>query len=225
MDQRSAKELLNYMLDVLQDESSAFAGLGEDFLTSQLHELNQNIARIEQRLNRTNEVGRSSPFLIVKNSDPGEYIYLEYWSTKGQSANNIAAGNKLTLYAGSDINKNEIYSISTSSGGKEKPKTEEKINLLKKTLLTRNRIVTIEDIKSTVKAELGYKARQIFVRKGFEAGSTPNTGFMRNIRVEIVPSEEADLNDNEWNRVCDELKYVLESCSSTHMPYQVITKQ
>ena len=48
-DSRNAMEYMNYLLELLRDESSAFAALGQDFVASQIKELNQNIAQLEQK--------------------------------------------------------------------------------------------------------------------------------------------------------------------------------
>ncbi|MCK5701335.1 MAG: type VI secretion system baseplate subunit TssF, partial [Cyclobacteriaceae bacterium] len=49
-DKRNAMEILNYLLELLRDESAAFSVLGTDMISSNLRELNQMIARLEQRL-------------------------------------------------------------------------------------------------------------------------------------------------------------------------------
>ncbi len=101
LDQRQAQEMLNYLLELLQDEGASFASMGEDFLSSQILELNQNIARLEQRVKKQSEFKSSNPYIVLNALSPGETLFIEYWSSQGQGANNIPSGNKVTLFSGS----------------------------------------------------------------------------------------------------------------------------
>ena len=47
---RNAAQILNYMVELLRDESAAFAIYGRDAITSDLRELNQNLNLISQKL-------------------------------------------------------------------------------------------------------------------------------------------------------------------------------
>ncbi len=84
LDQRQAREMLNYLLELLQDEGASFAAMGEDFLSSQILELNQNIARLEQRVKKQSEYKSSNPYIILNALSPGETLFIEYWSSQGQ---------------------------------------------------------------------------------------------------------------------------------------------
>ena len=134
-DSRNAKELLYYVLEVLRDESASFSALGEDFLTSIIRELNQNIARLEQKVNQDQASKSPSPYMIVKPKNAGENIYIEFWATNGEAANKIPSGSKLAAYSGSYLDKNDIFLITSTTGGKEKLSASEKVYTYKKTFL------------------------------------------------------------------------------------------
>ena len=76
LDQRQAQEMLNYLLELLQDEGASFAAMGEDFLSSQILELNQNIARLEQRVKKQSEFKSSNPYIVLNALSPGETLLL-----------------------------------------------------------------------------------------------------------------------------------------------------
>jgi hypothetical protein len=225
LDQRQAREILNHLLELLQDESASFAAMGEDFLNSQILEMNQNIARLEQRLKKQSENKSSNPYMVLNALAQGETVFIEYWSSQGENANNIPSGSKVTLFSGSYLDNNSTWLMTTTKGGQEKPRGEQKINLLRKSLLSRDRIVTLEDIKIACWEALGNKARNIRVKKIFDAGKTPSVGFIRTILIEIVPLEVGNSSDDEWINTCEELKVSLESRSTANWPYKIEVKR
>lgn len=225
LDQRQAQEFLNYLLELLQDESASFAAMGEDFLTSQIIELNQNIARLDQRLKKQSENKSPNPYMVLNALSPGETVFIEYWSTLGESANNIPSGSKISLFSGSYLDNNSSWLMVTTTGGREKPRGEQKINLLRKSLLSRDRIVTLEDIKIACWEALDAKARDIHVKKIFDIGKTPSVGFIRTILIEIIPQDTRTFVEEEWMNVCEELKISLESKSTANWPYKIVVKK
>jgi hypothetical protein len=225
MDQRQAQEILNYLVELLQDESVSFAAVGEDFLTSQIIELNQHIARLDQRLKRQSENRSSNPYMVLHAISPGETVFVEYWSTQGESANNIPSGSKVSVFTGSYLDNTSTYLMTTTAGGREKPRGETKINLLRKGLLSRDRIVTLEDIKIASWEAFTNKARDIRVRKIFDTAKTPSTGFIRTILIEIFPADTGTFIEDEWVTACDDLKNELESKSTANWPYKIIVKK
>ncbi len=225
LDQRQAQEMLNYLLELLQDEGASFAAMGEDFLSSQILELNQNIARLEQRVKKQSEYKSSNPYIILNALSPGETLFIEYWSSQGRSANNIPSGNKVTLFSGSYLDNNSTWLMTTTRGGQEKPGGEQKTNLLRKSLLSRDRIVTLEDIRAACWAAMTDKARDISIRKVFETGTVPSTGFIRTILIEIIPRDNHAIIEDEWTATCEDLRLTLESRSSANWPYKIVVKK
>jgi hypothetical protein len=225
LDQRQAQEILNYLVELLQDESASFAAMGEDFLNSQIIELNQNIARLDQRLKKQTENKSSNPYMVLNALSPGETVFIEYWSTQGESANNIPSGSKVLLFSGSYLDNNATYLMRTTTGGHEKPRGEQKINLLRKSLLSRDRIVTLEDIKIACWEALANKARDIQVKKIFDTGKTPSVGFIRTVLIEIFPQDTVKSVDEEWMNACEDLKISLVSKSTANWPYKIVVKK
>jgi hypothetical protein len=225
LDQRQAREMLSYLIELLQDEGASFASMGEDFLSSQILELNQNIARLEQRVKKQSEFKSSNPYIVLNALSPGETLFIEYWSTQGPGANNIPPGNKATLFSGSFLDNSGTWLMTMTTGGQEKPRGEQKANLLRNSLLSRGRIVTMEDIRATCRAAMSDKARDIQVKKVFESSTMPQTGFIRTIRVEIIPKDTQMVNDEEWRLACEDLRLTLESRSAANWPYKIVIKK
>jgi hypothetical protein len=225
LDQRRAREILNYLLELLQDEGASFAAMGEDFLNSQILEMNQNIARLEQRLKKQSDNKSSNPYMVLNALAQGETVFIEYWSSQGEGANNIPSGSKVTLFSGSYLDNNSTWLMTTTKGGQAKPRGEQKINLLRKSLLTRDRVVTLEDIKIACWEVLGNKARDIRVKKIFDTGKTPSIGFIRTVLIEIIPQDTRNSSDEEWIDMCEDLKITLKSRSTANWPYKIEVKK
>lgn len=221
-DGRNTKEVLNNLLGQLRDESASFSALGEDFLTSMIKEFNQVIARLESKIAQSRLQQTPVPYLVVKPLQSGENIFIEYWTCNGEKANQILAGSLLQPYSGVYVRQESIVMMATTHSGKEKMNENDKINHYKKSLLMRNRIVTLEDVRSALIAELGAQVSDIRISKSVMIGAAPGDGLMRCIKVELTPSEPVtSLSAEDWQQRCKQLQHFLMRHSATNIPYFV----
>ena len=221
-DTRTGREALRELLELLRDESSAFTAAGTDFVGSILRELDQNLARLEERLDRNRAAEQPVPYVLLRPQNVNDSVYLEYWSSHGEAANRLAAGSQLRIHDGHFLD--EVRLLTTTSGGRERPRPEERTHALRRNLLARNRLVTLADIKAACWAELGPQLAAVHVEKAFQTGATPTAGFVRCIRVVLTPAEPSRLSAPEWQRASQELHTVLSSQSALNMPYEVVVK-
>ncbi|HEX8504314.1 MAG TPA: hypothetical protein VF630_03015 [Hymenobacter sp.] len=221
-DTRTGREALRELLELLRDESRAFTAAGTDFIGSILRELDQNLARLEERLDRNRAAEQPVPYLLLRPLNVNDSVYLEYWSSNGEAANRLPAGSRLRIHDGHYID--EVRLLTTTSGGRERPRPEERTHALRRNLLARNRLVTLADIKAACWAELGPHLESVHIEKGFQTGTTPTAGFIRCIRVELTPSEPSRLSAPEWQRTAQELQTTLAGQSAMNLPYEVMVK-
>ena len=221
-DTRTGREALRELLELLRDESRAFTAAGTDFIGAILREIDQNLARLEERLDRTSVVEEPVPYLLLRPHDVNDSVYLEYWSSNGGAANRLAAGSPLRIYEGQYID--EVRLLSNTSGGRERPRPEERTHALRRNLLSRNRLVTLADIKAACWAELGTHLAAVQVEKGFQNGATPAAGFVRCIRVLLTPSVPTRLSAPEWQQAALELRMALAGQSAMNLPYEVVVR-
>ena len=222
-DSRTGREALRELLDLLRDESRAFAAAGTDFIGSILREIDQNLARLEERLDRNTEVEQPVPYLLLRPQDVNDSVYVEYWSSNGEAGNRLPAGSRLQLQDGPPLD--EVRLLTTTSGGRERPSAEERTHALRRNLLTRNRLVTQADITAACWAELGAHLAAVYVEKGFQNGATPTAGFVRCIRVSLTPKDPSHLTAPEWERAAQTLRVTLAGQSAMNLPYEVVVKQ
>jgi hypothetical protein len=221
-DTRTGREALRELLELLRDESRAFTAAGTDFIATILRELDQNLARLEERLDRQRAAEQPVPYLLLRPQNVNDSVYLEYWSSNGEAANRLAAGSRLRVQDGHYVD--EVRLLTTTSGGRERPRPEERTHALRRNLLARNRLVTLSDIKAACWAELGSHISAVEVEKGFQTGATPSAGFVRCIRIHLTPAKPSRLNAPEGQRAAQELQTTLTSQSAVNLPYEVLVK-
>jgi hypothetical protein len=224
-DERDAIEKIYELLEILRDEYASFASIGQDFLHSVLIKLKQNMSRLEQKLIDNAVVSGSVPYILAKTQQSNDIAYIDYWTSQGTTANKITSGTKVTVYNNADIKETDTFLLTATFGGKEKIGTNQKINVFKRTLLTRGRIVTHDDIKTSCFAELGEKLQDVVISKKVQAGRTPNAGFFRCIEVVLVPNTQHYYDATEWEHVCLLLQQTLSENSTGNIPFLVVVKK
>jgi hypothetical protein len=221
-DTRTGREALRELLELLRDESRAFTAAGTDFIGNILRELDQNMARLEERLDRRQAAEQPVPYVLLRPQNVNDSVYLEYWSSNGEGANRLAAGSRLRVHDGHYVD--EVRLLTTTSGGRERPRPEERTHALRRNLLARNRLVTLADIKAACWAELGAHLADVEVEKGFQTGATPAAGFVRCIRIHLTPLPASRLSAPEWQLAAQDLQTTLAGQSAMNLPYEVVVK-
>lgn len=219
-DTRTGREALRELLELMRDESQAFAAAGTDFISGVLRELDQNMARLEERLDRQRAAEQAVPYLLLRPKDVRDSVYLEYWSSSGAAANRLPAGSQLRVQDGFYVD--DVRLLTTTTGGRERPTPEERTYALRRNLLARNRLVTLADITAACWAELGRHLAAVQVEKGFQTGATPTAGFVRCIRVRLTPLASSHLSAAEWQHAADLLQTTLSGQSALNLPYEVV---
>ncbi|MEO8770643.1 MAG: hypothetical protein ABI402_11175 [Ferruginibacter sp.] len=222
-DERNAKEFISYLLELLRSESAAFSAYGNDFIASTLREMNQQIALMEQKTRGLiNTTGEIPHYVIVKPYEGNDMMYAEYWTTLAETANAIRSGTRLQEYSGVKVKADSLFMLTTTTGGKNRLKPEERVNAFRYGLITRNRIVTKEDIRNLCFYELGNRISKVTVERGFEMSTEPRQGFVRTIDITITASAKEKLNNEGWEVLLDQLKSKLQSRSGMSNHYRMV---
>ncbi len=217
-DDRNSYETLMNLTELIKEESSFFSALGEDFLIQNIRELNQILARIEDKLKLQNKNQSPYPYLIIRPQREGANVMIEFWSCNGEIANKIPVGSKLASYRHSNVKPNSIFFITSTYGGKDKFNDSEKIDQYKKSLLSHDRIVTLQDLQTFVQTELGRSVRSLKYNKTYIQSNHPYEGFIQCMMITITP-EPGSLEPEEWQQRILELKAKLEKQSANNIPY------
>lgn len=225
-DERDAAALIDHLLQLLQDEKVAFSALGSDFMSHEIKQLQQVMNRLEQRLSSRPLHREPIPYLVIPNHKEQfrHCLYIKYWTTSGKEANTIKSGTTLTLYKGGFLEGNRATLVTTTQGGRNKLNATESALAYKSALLSKDRIITAEDIKAFCHYRLGAQVKSIEVQKGYTIHPDQQQGYIKTIDVIITMDKKAHSDMMEKGEVgfqVDELKLLLEEKSALWLPYRI----
>ncbi|RMG22362.1 MAG: hypothetical protein D6730_16605 [Bacteroidetes bacterium] len=216
-DVRDAAAMLDYVFDLLRDESAAFKALGYDVLASDIKSLNQIISRLERKIDPEKANKESITYLVIRPGRAGENVRVAFWDTYGAAANNLPTGTVFTAYRGADFPRGGVMLVSRSQGGRDPLDPKESLHAYRDALLSRGRIVSPADVRAVCFSVLGSRLKQVEVRKGVSVGDSPTQGLIRTLDVVLTPGHEGALSPDD----CEELKTILESRSTGILPFRV----
>ncbi|WP_241491398.1 hypothetical protein [Lacinutrix mariniflava] len=218
---RKAKEYVVYLLELLKDESASFSMFNNDFLQSNLKELNQLIARLEKKVSEiTNEVSETT-YLSLKPFNVKETLLVDYWTTNGTLANNLKTGSKLELYKGIGIKQKSSILLTPTFGGKDHLSMDERLNSYRRSLLSRDRIVTKEDVRALCYEVYNDKITDIKIEKNYIKDIALNKGLVQCIEIVLTPNTSKNTNEEEWEALNSNLLLFLENHSVSVFPYKI----
>lgn len=228
-DQRSASELLQYMLELIKDETAAFAGIGGDSAKETLRQISQNIAALHQLAKEKSFSQTNNPYLII-NADSQEKeiaCAISYWLTLAEEGNDIKPGTVLSVEESENsvLDKSAVM-IKASVGGRKSLSSQDKILEYRNSLLTRGRIVTVADIRAFGMSHFKSTVKDIEVKKGTKKEVSLKGGFSRTIDVYLVRNIEVinNLAQSEWEYLCESFLLKLKEKSANIYPYRIFEK-
>ncbi|MBB6111786.1 type VI secretion system baseplate subunit TssF [Mucilaginibacter lappiensis] len=220
-DSRNAQQIIEYLFELLRDEKAAFAAYGNDFLNSTLKTLEQNISLIEKKSNQAKDNHELINYLILKPANKAGMLYLQFWTTLADTANNIRKGSRLQQFETTKLKADNLRLMTTSIGGRNSLGATERIQAYKYGLTTKDRIVTQADLTSFCQYELGTKLKSIRISKGVSISPNPKEGFKKTTDIYLKPHEESKLSTNEWDTLLSLLQSKLESRSIINYNYRL----
>lgn len=229
-DERDAASIIDYLLQLLRDESAAFSILDNDFISSEVKNLQQVMNKLEQRLFSRQIYRGSCPYLVIHPNQklPGQSLFIKYCSTNGKEANHIKQDTRLLPYNGSSFVSNSLFLVSPTRGGRDKLSATESVLAYKSALLSKDRLVTAEDIKAFCCYHLGHRVKSIGIQKGMKINPDENQGYMKTIDVVLSLHEDAYNEMSQKGELAfweEHLTQLLEEKSVSWMPYRVFTKK
>ncbi len=228
-DQRNASELLQYLLELIKDETAAFAGMGGNSATEILKQISQNLASLHQVAKEKDFIQTSNPYLIISsgNKDTDLRCTISYWSTASEEANNLKPGTLLkSENTGKNVLKETAIMIHATAGGRKKLSPQDKILEYRSALLTRGRIVTTADIRAFGMNHFKSTITAIDVKKGTKKEVSLKGGFTRTIDIYVTRNTDhtKTLQPSEWKYLCENFLLKLKTASANIYPYRLFEK-
>ncbi|SOD90072.1 type VI secretion system baseplate subunit TssF [Spirosoma fluviale] len=203
-DVRNAREQLTFLLELLRDESVAFAVYGQDTIRLLLTQLQDQIERLERKIQNTNAPPLViNQYVIFKPFEAGDSMQVDFWTTTCELANNIPAGTYLQAYNTNTLAGDSIKLLTSTTGGRNRPSALHRVQTYRYALMTHQRIITQEDIRAFFFHELGPLLKGVTIQKGVAIGKTVKEGLMRTVDIIVKPAEDCTLTELEWKVVME----------------------
>lgn len=224
-DTRNAKELVDYLFELLRDEKAAFSAYGPDFLSTILKNLEQNIALIEQKSRSAlKDIKELPSYILLKPIDDADILFVDIWVTQAEEANHINAGSRLVVYENNKVNAESIFFLSQTKGGRTKLNASNRVQAYKYGLTTADRIITKADVINFCRYELGQKLNGITLAKGIMMDNKPNAGFIKTTDIIIEPAENQKLTTQDWEELLSLTLSKLKLRSTMNIHYRMMLK-
>lgn len=228
-DERNASELLNHILDLIKSDTVAFKAIGSDFINANIKDLNQIVARIEQKIEHQGFVKKKIPYLIINNSfaksKKSKIFFTTYWTTAGEEANKINPFVKLQQYQGTAFHNYSIRLITTTKGGTDEPSPSDKIYAYREHNLSKGKIVTKQDIIHVCKNHYKSKIENIRIDKGVMVLYGEGAGYTPTTDIYITKNNESSYSDQDWEFLKNDLLITLKNRSSNVIPFRIFYQE
>ena len=219
LDNRKAKEYITHLIELLKDESASFSFYNNDFLFKNLKTLNQLISLLENKVSELSHQITETTYITIKPLRKKETLLVDYWTTNGDEGNNIKSGSALNVYNGVGIKQKSSILLTTSHSGKNDLSMNERLNAYRRSLLSRDRIVSKEDVKALCFELYNDKIKHVDVTKGYTTDIALNKGLLQCVNIELTPNASVQTEQNEWDVINNNLLLYLEKYSVSVFPY------
>ncbi len=225
-DERDAAAIIEHLIQLLRDESASFAMLGKDFIAGEIKLLQQTVNKLEQQMLSLNPATEKASYLIVRGSSKPAIrnLLVNYWSVAGSNANDIKAGTHLMPYKTAGVDHNRTQLITATTGGRARLGSAESIVAYKSAVLSRERIISQEDVRLFCALQLGNTVENVTVRKGVMIAADNLQGYKKTVDVHIslerkAYEEAAEKGELDYRKQM--LNMQLTERSATLLPYRI----
>ena len=229
-DNREAAETVDKLLHLLREETAAFSILGNDFLQNEMTSLQQTINKLEQQITNKQLLKGSTPYLVINNkqADTRQTVYVKFWSSNGAAANLIKASTILSVYSSSQFESGTTKLITNTQGGRNKLNDTEKVLAYKSALLSKQKLVTNEDIAAFCRLRLAMVNASVEIKKGFSVLAGQEHGLVRTLDIHIILSQRDVIALKEKGTIVfwqDDITTAIAQHSNFFIPVRVFIRE
>lgn len=222
-DASDAQRQLRRVLQLVREEGNAFSAVDNSSFASVLKELQDRLTTLEKTVGKMqSESGPSKAFLMTMPEAEAEHLALSYWESTGGLANGLSPQDIIQSLEPDKFDSASIRLQTKTKGGRAAETEDMLIAHLRYGLLSKERIVTREDVKSYLKHRLGITLKQVDLRDGVTISQEPNKGLVRctDVFLELV-KQGTELNEEEQAHLSSRLETELKERSVAHTTYKV----
>ena len=221
-DSDNARSLIIKLMQLLREEGNAFFSLDSDALDDQLGELYKKIEDMGKSAHDTiKQENKPKVFLLTYPEKDAENAELKYWVTDGALANGLDSRALLTQESKIKFMNSGLCFQTTTKQGTIHKNEQDLINSLRYGLLSRNRIVTQEDVRSYIFCKLGSSIKDIDIRDGVAISPDVRKGIVRTTEIRIKMKQRKENESDDFSATARFLEKELTKRSMSKIPYKV----
>ncbi|MFB9076291.1 hypothetical protein ACFFLS_18700 [Flavobacterium procerum] len=222
-DSRNAKFFLKKLVRALREDVSAFSNINVDYIDATMSRINEEINLIENKINsgysQVND--EEEVYALIHETEKSKILYCSYWTSNGQAANNLKKGTILKQTILSELVQDSTVFETQSFGGIYRNNKVEKLINLRYGFLSKERLVTKQDIKAAVHYHLRDITKDVIITDGVGISTQRKEGVFRTIDVKVILQEKYFLEIENKQRIVLFLKETLEKKSVMNIPFQI----
>ena len=216
-----AREYLMRLIDMLRDESMAFAKMDKDTVESNSMVLLSQISTMEYKSGVKSDLEENTSYLIFDRLDEDSCnITATYWLSNGRISEEIRKGEHLESVGDADVLTESAVLLTAPKGGYEAPSEARQIETFKFALISHGAVYSKDDISSFVLSRYGDFIESVEVSRGYAIGNKPHEGIIRVIDVKLTPKQH--LADESRSDLKEDILFNLIHHSPDHFNYRVI---
>ena len=221
-DSRNAKFFLKKLARALREDIGSFSNINADYIDATMTRINEELNSIESKINSSySQVNEEEVYALIHETEKSKILYYSYWTSNGQVANNLKKGTVLKQTSISELAQDSTIFETSSIGGIYRNNKVEKLINLRYGFLSKERLVTKQDIKSAVDYHLRNITKDVLIKDGVGISSNRKQGVYRTIDVEVVLQEKYALQIENKKKIEMFLKETLEKQSVMNIPFQI----
>jgi hypothetical protein len=202
-DKATAESYLAKMMRLVQEDSSIFSAFDQDFLVKLLGNLSSDLESIQRHLEGLNNAPvPERNYLVVEPYADSKHLDIDYWAVERRPFQQIVnAATPVFPYKQVSVAPRSARFKGPIFMGKAAPSPDDRMAALRYGLLTRNRIVSRQDVKQYVLHALAGYVEDVAVTNGVSISQHPGKGLVRTVDLLLYPSPTAGLTAASWSRL------------------------
>lgn len=200
---RNAVDMISNVLELTRDEIAAFSLLNRDNVKGMLGEMSDKMKSMVQKVNNAKRnIRQELNYVIMEPVEKTDHTYAAFWITHCTFANHMRPGTELS----NQLKSQSMILLTETIGGAEEQKGSDSIQAYKYALTTRDKIISLEDVKNYCRMVLKDEMKDVRVKRGTMISNKPKEGFVRTVEVEIVPNNYSFYGKMYWENMANILR-------------------
>ncbi len=215
---RNAVDMISNVLELTRDEIAAFSLLNRDNVKGMLSEMSDKMKSMVQKVNNAKRnIRQELNYVIMEPVEKTDHTYASFWITHCTFANHMRPGTELT----NQLKSQSLVLLTETIGGAEEQKGSDSIQAYKYALTTRDKIISLEDVKNYCRMILKDELKDVRVKRGTMISNKPKEGFVRTVEVEIIPQNYSFYGRVYWENMANILRNQIISKAIDGIEYMV----